>query len=339
MQAGKDFHAIWHGGRWLRLAPLHWDGDEAAILVTQIHVIQAEFCFDKACGNYDSGALAGEHPDLDALADEIAAQVGGSGIRLDLAVLDLRVNQADFAEFRRAWAGIITVQPYRVPDMQQWCVVFGDIEAQHVILVGNGGDAVARQDHGALGHRREQHAPGNRGKHRSLGDPLRQRLPLCDARLQAAVGDIHRRARVIQRGAGDGAGANEGLVAGKIHIGLRQLRAQAGNLGVQRRFLLRQRGVGDQGDGSAGCYRIAVLHRKLHDRAAKPGPGRYHMGAFHGSEYGFLVADLPGGDSEAGGRLRQRQGRAKQRGGTECQQEVPVIQLIYSNGTCCSGAI
>ena len=62
-------------------------------------------------GHDDALALAGRDPDADALADKIVAETGDGRIGDHAAVLDLRIDQADGAELRAAFAEFFAVDP------------------------------------------------------------------------------------------------------------------------------------------------------------------------------------------------------------------------------------
>ena len=121
-------------------------------------------------------------------------------------------------------------------------------QPQHVGVLGDGGERVAAQHHGAARHRHVEHAPGGRREHLALGHLLADHIALGGPRAQRAGGDLGGGARLVERHPRAGALAEQRVGAGEVGLRLCQLRLRAGDLGVQRHHLQRQLLVADHGE-------------------------------------------------------------------------------------------
>ena len=96
----------------------------------------------KAAGTTKVSRAPG-NPDPYAFADEVVAQPGDGGVGHHPAILDLRIDEGDPAE-RRGLLASPCGQSASDPRLQKAGVALGDPEAQHVILLGDLRDGLAR---------------------------------------------------------------------------------------------------------------------------------------------------------------------------------------------------
>src|SRR5579875_1191482 len=151
---------------------------------------------------------------------------------------------------------------------------------------------------------------------------------LRDAGIQGAGRHLHRGAGAVELLARDRAAARQGLGAGEIDLGLRELRAQADDLGVKRFNLQLQLLISYRGDDLAGIHVIAVLDREPGDGAADASARGNDVAAFDRRKHRLLVRHHPRRDRigrrRPGGGGHQQQG--KEQGNTAHETAAPLAQ-------------
>ena len=162
---------------------------------------------------------------------------------------------------------------HRIARAQELGVPLRQLEAQDVLILGERGDRLSRQDDAAGGNGDGEDAAGAGRQHRAFAGLLRDDVAVAAHRREIALGDIEVRFRLVELGLRADAAPRQFGDAIVVCFGLIALRLLRGDARVERLHLQRELLVRHQGDMRARGDGVAFLDREGSDRAADAGAG------------------------------------------------------------------